>query len=260
MDTTFTTGLTIGDTAESFTSDTDQIDPQLAMIMPILTDVANDYEHAKHLLSLELISTECNKELLRTIPHEDLLDMSIAYRIRLSEKHSELRSVLITNDMLDHWGITAEQLKQDAMDLAPENYPYTITGMCEVLAGSMDTTPEEMLAGEDEIMFVASNESRCRGAGVIAYPGFLDKASELLGGDFFILPSSIHEVILVKDNGQFTSKELSEMVADVNSSIVKPEERLTDSAYRYDSNDHIFELASEHEARMDKKGAETFAV
>ena len=53
--------------------------------------------------------------------------------------------------------------------------------------------------------------------------------------------------------------KVSDITNEINR-VVKPEERLTDSAYRYDSNDHIFELASEHEARMDKKGAETFAV
>lgn len=57
-------------------------------------------------------------------------------------------------------------------------------------------------------MFVATVPDKIHGAGVIAYPNFMEDAAEKMGGDFFVLPSSIHEVLLVKDNGQMTAKGL----------------------------------------------------
>ena len=74
--------------------------------------------------------------------------------------------------------------------------------------------------------------------------------------DFFILPSSIHEVLLVKDDGNVNFTELKNMVEEVNATQVAPEEKLTDSVYHYDSKEHIFELAEKFEARQQAKEAE----
>ncbi len=85
---------------------------------------------------------------------------------------------------------------------------------------------------------------------VLAYEDFMDKAAERIGGDFYLLPSSIHELVLVPDNGGMNSKELGMMVQSINMTEVLPEERLTDSAYHYDARNHIFELAEKFEARQ----------
>ncbi len=221
-----------------------------------LAAMSTDYSTVKDKLSLEVISTERNKELLENVPHEVIEDMSVVYRIRLSEKRDELESVLVTNSMLDNYGITAEQLKADALENAPKIFPVEVKGMSEVLADSMGMTPEEFQGGQPEIMFVASLENRVKGAGVLAYPNFLEDAAEKLGGDFYVLPSSVHEIILVKDEGQFSAKELEDMVLDVNASIVDPKDQLTDSAYHYDSKDHIFEKADRFEERQNEKIAQ----
>ena len=70
-----------------------------------------------------------------------------------------------------------------------------------------------------------------------------------MGGDFFLLPSSIHEVILVPDNGKMDYRELEKMVHEVNETQVRPTERLSDNVYHYDSKEKIFELASKTDAR-----------
>lgn len=78
----------------------------------------------------------------------------------------------------------------------------------------------------------------------------MDQAAEKLGGDFYILPSSIHEILLVPDNGDKTADDLRDMVREVNATQVSPEEKLTDNVYHYDSKEHIFELAEKFEARQ----------
>ena len=91
-------------------------------------------------------------------------------------------------------------------------------------------------------MFVATVPDKIHGAGVIAYPNFMEDAAQKMGGDFFVLPSSIHEVLLVKDNGQMTAKELENMVKEVNATQVEPADQLTDHVYHYDQTDRVFEL------------------
>lgn len=83
-----------------------------------------------------------------------------------------------------------------------------------------------------------------------AYPNFMEDAAQKMGGDFFVLPSSIHEVLLVRDNGQMTAKELENMVKEVNATQVEPADQLTDHVYHYDSQNHIFELADKYEERQ----------
>ncbi len=70
----------------------------------------------------------------------------------------------------------------------------------------------------------------------------MDQAAERAGGDFFILPSSIHEVLIVPDNGEMKLPELEAMVRDVNATQVAPPDKLTDSVYHYDAREKIFEL------------------
>lgn len=108
----------------------------------------------------------------------------------------------------------------------------------------------------EETMYVATVPDKNSGAGVIAYQDFMDQAAERVGGDFFVLPSSINEILLVPDNGDMTADALRDMVKDVNAKEVSPEERLSDNVYHYDSKDHVFELAEKFEARQQEKKTE----
>ena len=92
-------------------------------------------------------------------------------------------------------------------------------------------------------LYVLSNEKRCQGAAAILYPGILAEAARRLKGSFYILPSSIHEVILLPDDGRGNGDGLHEMIADINQSQLREEEVLSDYAYRYDAaTGKVFEV------------------
>ena len=150
------------------------------------------------------------------------------------------------------------QLHDDAMENAPKIKPAEIKGMSEVMAEMMGIEQAEMfgmgpVAPEDEKMFVASVPDKIHGAGVLAYQDFMDQAAERVGGDFYILPSSLHEVLLVPDNGQMQLSDLEAMVKEVNATQVDPVDKLTDSVYHYDSKEKIFELGKKFVERQNQR-------
>ena len=146
-----------------------------------------DYSVMKTKLSMEVVSAERNAQLLETVPHKNMEDMAIVYRFVLDTVEAGRGSILVTNKMLDNYGITAEQLHNDAMEIAPEVRPAVIKGMSEVLADMMGAEQAEMLGlghVQDEPIFVATVEDQTQGAGILAYQNFMDEAAEKLGGKF----------------------------------------------------------------------------
>ncbi len=230
-------------------------------------DEFKNYDIMKEKLAMQVVATERNAEMLEKIPHKEIEDMSVVFRFIVGNNHDGLSSILITNDMLKSYGIDENQLFKDALIYAPDLRPSEIKGMVDVLAEMMGVDVSELEnefitgPGAPEIpMFVASTEDKTNGAGIIAYPGFMEMASEKLGGDFFLLPSSIHEVILVPDNGKMDYRELEKMVHEVNETQVRPTERLSDNVYHYDSKEKIFELASKTDARRKERPVEKDSV
>ena len=93
------------------------------------------------------------------------------------------------------------------------------------------------------LMYIATNEDRMNGASVLAYPDFMETAVECLNGSFYILPSSIHEVILLPEKSGFDVQELQMLVRHVNATEVAPKERLSDHVYHYDRKKRLFKRA-----------------
>ncbi len=224
-------------------------------------DKVTDYEHMKNKLVMEVVSAETNAELLKNVPHKRMEDMAIVYRFMINNNHGEQASILATDKIIEQMGITPEQLHEDALKNAPEVKPLVIQGMSEVLAEMVGPEQAELMGlrpeePEKEQMYVASVPDKTHGASVIAYQDFMDKAAERAGGDFFILPSSIHELLIVPDTKEMDFKVLEGMVREVNETQVAPEDKLTDSVYHYDSKDKVFELAEKFFDRQNSKETE----
>ena len=205
-----------------------------------------DYSWIRDRLTVEVINKERNRDLLAKIPHDNLADLAVVYRIRLFDRADGAATALVTNDMLKTWAVSEEQLKADAMVISERNHPAQIIPMQNVLTG---LTGQDV-PGSDMPMLVCMAEGLSSfGAGVIAYSDFGDKAAEILHGDFFILPSSRHEVIVVPAEGM-NPQELEEMVRSINASeVLSAEDILSDHVYHFDVTERKLELASEYAAR-----------
>ena len=211
-----------------------------------------DYEAMKPHLIMEMMGKEDNTGKLQGIPHKDLEDMAVTYRFLLNRTDEGQATIQLTNSLFESYGITAEQLHQDAVDNCQRIAPVSILNMNEVLcemSGGLFGGADDSLSP----LYIATNASKMRGASVIAYPNFMDQAAEKLGGGFFVLPSSVHEVILIPDSFEMTAVELKQMVTQINASEVAPEERLTDNVYHFDAEAGVFEKAEKFEQRMEKE-------
>ena len=249
------------DYSEVISKVTEVISSTMEQMPEVDVNQLTDYEQMKSKLSVEVISQEANQELLASIPHKDIEDMAIIYRFVMDDSPQGMQSITVTNSLMENMGVTPEQLHADAIANAPEMRPPVIKGMTEIIKEMMG---EEMFAmfeesiqrDGNEMLYVATTPDKINGAGIIAYPEFMEQAAKQLGGDFYLLPSSRHEVILVKDDGGMNVEQLQSMVREVNATEVSAADKLTDNVYHYDNKNKIFELASDYEDRQNTQAVD----
>lgn len=191
-----------------------------------------DYRRARTHICYKLINFEKNRNLLKSVPYIPYLDLAIVFYYRLEEEALNGATFLIHNCNMDTWGVTVDELLADAGMNTSRKLPFTFQGMEELIREM--TGEEEPEYPVKEQMYILTNENKYFGAAVILYPHVLSHISRILGGGFYILPSSIHECILVPDSGQYTKAELETMVKEVNATQVEADEVLSDSVYYYD--------------------------
>lgn len=203
----------------------------------------HDYELIKPKLAIKLISLEKNSELLEDTPYIEYIDLAIVFYLFINMNEYGSSTMLIKNVHQELWGITLEQLHKDALENAeiilPSSFQTMHAVMQEMLYESEFTEWEDddEKVKKNEFMYVLSNKHRHFGAACILYKNELERIGDILKENYFILPSSIHEVIIVPFSKSLTEPELSEMVEEINRTQVLEEEVLSDHAYFYNVNE-----------------------
>lgn len=196
-----------------------------------------DFEKAAKHICYKIINYEKNKEMLSQIPHRRILDLALVYYYRFEQFGDYSASIMIHNDHIQHWEIEEHQLYHLARRNTCRLLPPKLSGMFQVIqdiSDGMEMDFWDMRIFEDEVMYVLTNQERSYGAVCILYPEVIQGIADFFSNNFFILPSSIHECIIVPDSGQFISQELKELVQEVNVQCVEEEEILSDNIYYYD--------------------------
>lgn len=199
-----------------------------------------DFEKAKGQISVRLIHYEKNKKLLLDTPWRPACNLALVcyYTVQQSPFYGRA-SILVKNEHLEKWGITDKELFAEALVNTPVRYPASIDSMEDLIFKNWseerkDQLFEEMREGEVRIpLFILSNRQRLQGAVCMFYPGVLRQFARRIGRDLYILPSSVHEVLLLPDEGDREKEELLRMVTDINRNCVADCEILADSVYYY---------------------------
>lgn len=219
-----------------------------------------NYENVRKKLVLRLIHEEKNRELLKEVPHQKFMDLAVVCHCIMTNEEIGYGAILIHKQHLEVWGIDEETLLRDAFENSPKIEPGSILKMSEmikeILRGSvkeqidkisdireerkdelLDITLENMAREVEEIpMYVLTNGRKYYGAACLVYPDMLKRISEKLQGDFYVLPSSVHEIILMKKTDALEEASLNQMIEEVNQTQVTKEEWLSNHAYLYQSN------------------------
>ena len=212
-----------------------------------------DYDKVKDHTYLRMIPGD--SPVLKDTPHRKIEDMALVVNIHLDSFSDENgRSVVVVSKpLMDMYGIDEAQLFADAEKNSLANEPMVFTPLGEMIKNLIQAenlpTPEE--AGI--ITYIATNKSGFQGAAIAGYPDFCEKAAETIGGSFYMLPSSVHEFILIKDDGTPKAKDLNKMVKNVNETVLEARDFLSDQCYHYDAKTKVLETGLKYAQKVQQK-------
>ncbi|MDR0949188.1 MAG: DUF5688 family protein [Lachnospiraceae bacterium] len=200
-----------------------------------------DFEKVKPRIAYKLIHAGKNQELLDTIPHIIYLDMAICFYYSFDNLGMGNGSILINNNHMDEiWHTNTEELYQLAKENTSKILPVTFQTMqatlVEMIGDSLDFKhfPKNSL-------FILSNRQKYLGAAAILYPGVLDQIRTTFQADFYVIPSSVHETLLIPMDG-LDAKNIHSIIVEANRTVVEQDEILSDSLYEYREETKLLQI------------------
>lgn len=211
-------------------------DTDLPLSVTNLTSL-NNFEDFRDCIVWRLISRDKNEELLKTVPWIPYLDLAIIFSLMIQSEGETQISSIITSAVSASWHMTAEDLFTLASENTPRIFPANFCRLEDVIEeyfpGAADFVPEDCPV---PTLYVLTNDFAHNGAACVLYPDKLKDLADRFGSDLLILPSSIHEVLIVADSETFTEHDYQvfrNTIKNVNCESVPPEDFLSDHLYRY---------------------------
>lgn len=204
----------------------------------------SDFGQMKEKVMFKLINGEENKELLQEIPHMPYLDLAVVFYLLLSIEEKNQVTALIHNEHMEAWRTDVEELYRLASINTPKNLPATLRNMSEVMKDILGLPEGLELDEPDEMvpLYVLTNRTGLNGAIAVLYPDVLQKFTEEKQSDIIILPSSLHEVLLVPDSEEMDYEHLRHMVEDINEAEVPLVDKLSDRIFRFSQESGQIEI------------------
>jgi len=195
--------------------------------------LTNDY--VKDNVYVRLVGAENNKEMLSQVPHKLFHDLAATYRVTVSIEPGMNGSFQLSNEMLERFELDKEGLYDLALKNTMELFPQKLQSMEDILLSFGMSEEELALVGGAPEMYVLSNTHNVEGATTLLYPGVLEEISKAFGKDLVVLPSSLHEVIIVPKGEGMDAADFKHMVNEVNLTQVDAHEVLSNNVYEFDS-------------------------
>lgn len=209
-------------------------------------DVLN-FEEVKEKIVLRLVNYDMNKEQLKDCPHKQFMDLAITFRYLAEKTDSGLASSLIFNKELEIWGVELDELYSIALSNTIREFPCKTESLLKAFTDNfMERLPkhlqEDFLRDVQELeeiggrihMHILSNDVGLNGATCLLYDGVLKQFADEHDCNLFVLPSSVHETILVLDKDDAEPESLKELVIEANKDAVGLIDLLSNNIYYYD--------------------------
>ena len=204
----------------------------------------HDIDMFKDRITPMLINAKANREMLQNMPHIQVEDLAMIFKVDMELPGEGNHGMIkINNEMLENWNMTLGEVCEKAItNIQKYDEPILIPMgemVFEIVNGgkaSINLLENHQVFSRfsDEMMFVLTNKSRYHGTSALVCPEVMNRINELMPNGFYILPSSVHETIIVSKECGMGGKELGQMVREVNRDMVSREEVLSDRVYEYD--------------------------
>lgn len=190
-------------------------------------------DELKSYIFFRLINFERNIRILRKIPYIKFLDLAITFHCLVRGKDDRISTLNITNDHLERWGITTDELLKFAYRNTRRLFPPLLRPMDEVIKEFSENGNRDTEHSETCPMYILTSEKGIYGAFYLLYKDIIRDLARLLNSNLYILPSSIHEIILVPVEVSLKKEYLCRLVLEINESMVSENEILSDNVYIY---------------------------
>lgn len=230
-------------------------------------DIFRDFEKIKDKIVYKIINAKSNKKLLKDVPHIKYMDLAIVFYCIFEDESNGNATILIHKSHFDMWGITLRKMYKIAAENTVRILPPEIKDIDSIVKtiisedirkdilssdtvrerfeneyGSVDKVAEEIMDDisafrHDLKMYVLTNARRFNGAICILYDNVLKNFADKMEKDLYILPSSVHEVILVLYEENICKAELDDLVKEVNREELDISDILSDHAYFFSRED-----------------------
>lgn len=204
-----------------------------------------EFEAQMNSIVYRLINYEKNQEKLEEMPHIRFLNLAITFHCNVICEEHAVSMLPVTNQLMEFWNTDVKQLLQLAHKNTPTHFPMVYSSLQDLMKMAIETNhPDAIYAPVDSTinMYVISNKQGVNGASVVLYEQAFQRLVDKLGGEVYILPSSIHELILVPYEQELDNKQLNELVREVNETQIPYEDVLSDHAYYYSSFSRKFRV------------------
>lgn len=205
------------------------------------TECFTDFEQAKERIVLKLVNYEKNREMLEEILYKKYLDLAVVFGYLVDGSGDGCQAlVLLKNEHLDYWGVQADEIEELAYKNTPRLLGYRVIRMKDVLTECCGEAVKVGIIREEAAhmpeLLILTNRNKLDGACCILYPGVLAGLAENMGCDFIILPSSVHEVILLPSaEGEAPDwGRLRQVICEINGAYVSDMDILSDHPYLYE--------------------------
>ncbi len=198
----------------------------------------DEFESVKDRLYIKLINRKKNTEFLKEVPYEVFLDLAIVPYVRVYDKRIGNGLIMVRNEHLKLWKKDAKTVIDAAKKNTHDHESFTLKHIMDVLA-SMGNRPDFADGDERDFpMYVATNKRMTNGAAVLVMNDKLKEFAQVLGGDYYVIPSSVHELILLGKTDSCPDN-IDRMIREVNDTQLGRDDVLSDHAYLYSRDDEV---------------------
>ena len=202
-------------------------------------DFIQEYSQIKEKIIYRLINRDANEKLLEDVPHGEYLDLAVVYYLLLDVTEYGTASMLIHNSHIQSWGVDARELHQEACKNTGRLLPYEFMTM----NAALESLTNIKLSEEEDILYILSNKHKSYGSAAMLYSGCLEGIGMYLKTNYYILPSSIHEVVVISEEDSPGRERLRTMVENVNETQMEEEDILSNHIYYYDREQKKLQIA-----------------